>query len=70
MSGFRESAGGFVLGKTATLGTCFGAGTTGLVASRLNRHAIGCELNPDYVQIAERRLRKDAGMFADLTVSA
>ncbi|WP_152051767.1 DNA-methyltransferase [Tautonia marina] len=48
----------------------FGAGTTGLVADRHGRHCIGIELNPDYVQIAERRLRKDAGMFADIVVAA
>lgn len=34
----------------------FGAGTTGLVAERVGRRFIGCELNPDYVAIAERRL--------------
>lgn len=34
----------------------FGAGTTGLVAERHGRHAIGIELNPDYVDIAMRRL--------------
>lgn len=33
-----------------------GAGTTGLVAARLNRHAVLIELNPEYVAIAERRL--------------
>lgn len=48
----------------------FGAGTTGLVADRHGRHCIGIELNPGYVQIAERRLRKDAGMFADIVVAA
>lgn len=34
-----------------------GAGTTALVAEREGRQWIGCELNPDYVAIAERRLR-------------
>lgn len=34
----------------------FGAGTTGLVAQRNGRKAIGIELNPDYVDIAKRRL--------------
>ena len=48
----------------------FGAGTTGLVADRHGRHCVGIELNPEYVQIAERRLRKDAGMFADIVVAA
>ena len=33
-----------------------GAGTTGLVANRKGRNAILCELNPDYVGIAEARL--------------
>lgn len=47
----------------------FGAGTTGLVADRLGRHCTGIELNPEYVRIAERRLRRDAGMFADIKVS-
>lgn len=41
-----------------------GAGTTGLVADRLQRNAILCELNPEYAAMAERRLRADAGMFA------
>jgi DNA modification methylase len=34
----------------------FGAGTTGLVARQHGRSYIGCELNPEYVEIAERRL--------------
>lgn len=33
----------------------FGSGTTGRVAVRLNRHYIGCELNPEYIEIANRR---------------
>ena len=33
----------------------FGSGTTGRVAIRLNRHYIGCELNPEYIDIANRR---------------
>ncbi len=48
----------------------FGAGTTGLVADRNGRHCVGIELNPAYVRIAERRLRKDAGMFADIVIPA
>jgi DNA modification methylase len=40
-----------------------GAGTTALVAKKLNRNFIGIELNPDYVKIAERRLRKELGLF-------
>lgn len=34
----------------------FGAGTTGLVAQRHGRNWIGCELNPAYAEIAERRI--------------
>jgi site-specific DNA-methyltransferase (adenine-specific) len=34
----------------------FGAGTTGLVAQKHGRNAIGVELNPVYVEIARRRL--------------
>lgn len=44
----------------------FGAGTTGLVADRLQRDCIGIELNPEYAAIAERRIRGDAGMFAQV----
>jgi 16S rRNA G966 N2-methylase RsmD len=44
-----------------------GAGTTGLVADRLGRDAIMIELNAEYIDIARRRLTKDAGMFAQVT---
>lgn len=43
-----------------------GAGTTALVADRLQRDAIGIELNPDYIEIAKRRIAGDAGMFAQV----
>lgn len=33
-----------------------GAGTTGLVAAALNRHAVLIELNPDYADMAARRI--------------
>ena len=45
-----------------------GAGTTGLVADRLGRNSILIELNPAYAVMAERRIRNDAGMFAEVTV--
>lgn len=35
----------------------FGAGTTGLVALKQNKKFIGIELNPDYIKIAEERLK-------------
>lgn len=41
-----------------------GAGTTGLVASRLDREAILIELNPDYAAMARRRIDGDAPLFA------
>ncbi|MDB5252289.1 MAG: site-specific DNA-methyltransferase [Flaviaesturariibacter sp.] len=41
----------------------FGAGTTGLVARKLNRNFIGIELNPKYAAIAEARLQKELGLF-------
>lgn len=47
-----------------------GAGTVGLVADRLGRNALMFELNPEYAEIAERRLRADGGMFMDVTVSS
>lgn len=40
-----------------------GAGTTAVVARKLNRNYIGFELNPDYVKIAENRLIKEVGIF-------
>ncbi len=43
-----------------------GAGTTAMVADRLQCDAILIELNPEYAAIAERRLNGDAGMFADV----
>lgn len=42
--------------KPVVLDPFFGAGTTGLVAEQLGRNYIGCELNPEYVSIAKRRI--------------
>lgn len=44
-----------------------GAGTTGLVADRLQRNAILIELNPDYAAMAEKRLTGDATLFAEVS---
>jgi DNA modification methylase len=41
-----------------------GAGTTGLVADRIGRNAILIELNPEYADMARKRIEGDAGMFA------
>jgi DNA modification methylase len=43
-----------------------GAGTTGLVADRLQRDAILIELNPEYAEIARRRIAGDAPLFAEV----
>lgn len=40
-----------------------GAGTTALVARKLNRNYVGIELNPDYVKIAQNRLQSELGLF-------
>lgn len=40
-----------------------GAGTTALVARKLDRNFIGIELNPEYIKIAEKRLKKELGFF-------
>ena len=43
-----------------------GAGTTGLVADRHHRNAILIELNPDYADMAKRRIQGDAPLFAEV----
>jgi DNA modification methylase len=35
-----------------------GSGTTLAVAAELGRNAIGCELNPEYIELAERRIKE------------
>lgn len=44
-----------------------GAGTTGMVADRLQRNAILIELNPEYTAMQRRRINNDAGMFSTVT---
>lgn len=41
-----------------------GAGTTGLVASRLGRQFVGIELNPTYAEMARRRIHDDAPLLS------
>jgi DNA modification methylase len=38
-----------------------GSGTTAIQAVRLHRHYLGCELNPEYVTMAERRIADMVG---------
>ena len=40
-----------------------GAGTTGMVARRLQRQYIGIELNPEFADMARRRIDSDAPLF-------
>jgi DNA modification methylase len=47
-----------------------GAGTTALVADRLQRHAILIELNPEYAAMAQRRIDGDRGGLLDLMEAA
>ena len=42
--------------KGIVLDPFMGSGTTGIVANKLNRHYVGIELNPEYVEMAERRI--------------
>jgi DNA modification methylase len=47
-----------------------GAGTTGLVADRLQRNAILIELNPEYAAMAEKRINGDRGGLLDMMEAA
>ena len=47
-----------------------GAGTTALVADRLQRNAIGIELNPEYAAMSEKRINGDRGGLLDLMEAA
>lgn len=47
-----------------------GAGTTALVADRLGRDAILCELNADYAELARARISGDAPLLASVEVVA
>ena len=47
-----------------------GAGTTGLVADRLQRNAILIELNGDYLKLAADRITDDAPLFASVNSDA
>jgi DNA modification methylase len=40
-----------------------GSGTTAVVARKLNRNYVGFELNPDYMKIADAKLKRELGLF-------
>ena len=42
-----------------------GSGTTGRVALRLGREFVGCELNPEYVELARKRISGAAPLFTE-----
>ena len=50
-------------GDGVVLDPFFGAGTTGLMANRLGRNCIGIELNPQYAEMAHRRVENDAPLM-------
>lgn len=50
--------------KSVVLDPFSGAGTTNIVAEKLNRNHVGIELNPKYIDIYERRRQKTFGLFA------
>lgn len=46
-----------------------GTGTTNLAASKWGRHSIGIEVDPEYFNYAEKRIRKDtAGLFSSVSL--
>lgn len=45
-----------------------GAGTTGLVAARLQRSYIGLELNPEYLEMSRKRISDDQPLFNEVEV--
>lgn len=49
--------------KGVVIDPFFGSGTTGIYARKVNRNFIGIELNPEYIKIANNRLKKELGFF-------
>jgi site-specific DNA-methyltransferase (adenine-specific) len=45
-----------------------GSGTTALACDAEQFDFIGCELSADYAAIAEVRIRKASGLFADISI--
>jgi DNA modification methylase len=48
-----------------------GSGTTNAAAARCGRNSIGCEVDPDYFELAERRIKDEsADLFASATIES
>lgn len=45
-----------------------GSGTTGVVAKRLRRNFVGCEINPDYLQMATERINATMVQFDQIAM--
>jgi DNA modification methylase len=43
-----------------------GAGTTAMIAARLRRRCISVELNPEYIDMAKKRIKQDILASASL----
>lgn len=52
---------GFTTSNDIVLDPFIGSGTTAVACAKLNRNYIGFDLNPEYCQIAEKRLEKYKG---------
>jgi DNA modification methylase len=46
-----------------------GSGTTGLVADQMGRDCALVELKPEYAQMAERRINRDAPLLTTVTAA-
>ena len=58
-----DTAAEYVTARSTVLDPFAGSGTTGMVALRHGRSFIGCELNPEYVEIARNRITDDAPLM-------
>lgn len=58
------AAAGIKVSPCTVLDPFGGAGTTGLVADRLQRDAVLVELNPKYAEMARDRINQEAPLFA------
>ncbi len=50
-------------GKCVVLDPFMGSGTTAVVARTLGRNYVGIELNPEYIKIAENRIRRETAQM-------